>query len=192
MAISFPSTEYFEALKAQMAANEEKFRRLGFIDTTFGVTVGVNGKARNFVLEFEVFDLKNVSEVPAIDLKKVDFQIEGDSRVWREMIENIRRNGEADSSHDINTLAHFGERLKIVYDDPDGHDKLYRFMESIQEFFDLSSKLEVSFNLSRRGGAGDDGIPFDYELYPGQGLHRQVAIHDKDRRDGPVVDEVGD
>ena len=43
-------------------------------------------------------------------------------------------------------LAHFGERLKIVYDDPDGHDKLYRFMESIQEFFDLSSKLEVSFN----------------------------------------------
>jgi hypothetical protein len=36
--------------------------------------------------------------------------------------------------------------LKIVYDDPDGHDKLYRFMESIQEFFDLSSKLEVSFN----------------------------------------------
>src|ERR1700681_3254791 len=134
MAISFPSTEYFEALKAQMAANEEKFRRLGFIDTTFGVSVGVNGKARNFALEFEVFDLK-----------KVDFQIEGDSRVWREMIENIRRNGEADSSHDINTLAHFGERLKIVYDDPDGHDKLYRFMESIQEFFDLSSKLEVSF-----------------------------------------------
>ena len=58
MAISFPSTEYFEALKAQMAANEEKFRRLGFIDTTFGVSVGVNGKARNFVLEFEVFDLE--------------------------------------------------------------------------------------------------------------------------------------
>jgi hypothetical protein len=48
MSISFPSTEYFEALKAQMAANEEKFRRLGFIDTTFGVSVGVNGKARNF------------------------------------------------------------------------------------------------------------------------------------------------
>src|SRR6202790_5569971 len=79
MAMSFPSTEYFEALKAQMAANEEKFRRLGFIDTTFGVSVGLNGKARNFVLEFEVFDLKHVSEVPAIYLKKVDFQIEGQS-----------------------------------------------------------------------------------------------------------------
>jgi hypothetical protein len=101
---------------------------------------------RNFVLEFEVFELKDVHEVEAIDPKKVDFTIEGDAGVWREMIENILRNGEADTSHDINTLAHFGERLKVVYDDPDGHDKLYRFMESIQKFFDLSSKVEVRFS----------------------------------------------
>jgi hypothetical protein len=145
MALSFPSTDYFEALKGQMKAAQEKFSRLGFIDTTFAVSVGNNGKARNYVLEFEVYELKNVTEVPAIDLKKVDFSIEGDERVWREMIENIRRNGQADTAHDINTLTHFGEQLKIVYDDPDGHDKLYRFMESIQEFFDLSSQLEVSF-----------------------------------------------
>ena len=146
MVVSFPSTEYFKALKEKMAADQERFRRLGFIDTTFGVRVGHNGKARNFVLEFEVFELKDVHEVEAIDPKKVDFTIEGDAGVWREMIENILRNGEADTSHDINTLAHFGEQLKIVYDDPDGHDKLYRFMESIQKFFDLSSTVEVRFN----------------------------------------------
>ena len=146
MAVSFPSTEYFEALKGQMIAAQEHFQRLGFIDTIFGVSVANHGKSHNYVLEFEVFELKNVREVGAIDLKKVDFSIEGDQRVWREMIENIKRNGQADTGHDINTLAHFGEQLKIQYDDPDGHDKLYRFMESIQEFFDLSSKLEVSFN----------------------------------------------
>jgi hypothetical protein len=146
MAVSFPSTEYFEALKEKMAADQERFRRLGFIDTTFGVRIGHNGKARNFILEFEVFELKDAREVEAIDPKKVDFTIEGDTGVWREMIENILRNGEADTSHDINTLAHFGEQLKVVYDDPDGHDKLYRFMESIQKFFDLSSKVEVRFN----------------------------------------------
>ncbi|MGO9454943.1 MAG: hypothetical protein ACLQDV_28440 [Candidatus Binataceae bacterium] len=146
MAVSFPSTQYFEALQQKMTAEPEKFRRLGFIDTTFGVRVGQNGKARNFILEFEVFEMKGVREVDAIDPKNVDFTIEGDARVWREMIENIHRNGEADSSHDINTLAHFGEQLKVVYDDPDGHDKLYRFMESIQKFFDLSSKVEISFN----------------------------------------------
>jgi hypothetical protein len=148
MPVSFPSTEYFNALKQKMEAAQDKFRRLGFIDTTFGVSVNNNGngKARNFILEFEVYELKNVREVPSIDLKQVDFLIEGDGKVWREMIENIRRHGEADSGHDINTLTHFGEQLKVVYDDPDGHDKLYRFMESIQEFFDLSSQVEVSFN----------------------------------------------
>ena len=148
MPVSFPSTEYFNALKQKMEAAQDKFRRLGFIDTTFGVSVNNNGngKVRNFILEFEVYELKNVREVPSIDLKQVDFLIQGDGKVWREMIENIRRHGEADSGHDINTLTHFGEQLKVVYDDPDGHDKLYRFMESIQEFFDLSSQVEVSFN----------------------------------------------
>ena len=146
MAVSFPSVEYFQALGGKMAENQDKFRRLGFIDTTFGVSVANNGKTRNFVLEFEVFELKDAREVPSIDLTQVDFSIEGESPVWREMIENIHSNGEADASHDINTLAHFGERLKVVYDAPDGHDKLYRFMESIQGFFDLTGQLEISFN----------------------------------------------
>ncbi len=146
MAVSFPSVEYFEALREKMAAHQDKFQRLGFIDTTFGLSVANNGKSRSFILEFEVYELRSVREVPSVDPKQVDFVLAGDSRVWREMIENIRRNGEADTSHDINTLAHLGEQLKIVYDSPDGHDKLYRFMESIQEFFDLTSQVDVSFN----------------------------------------------
>jgi hypothetical protein len=145
MAVKFPSTEYFNALKEQMAAEQARFRRLGFIDTTFGVSVVQNGLSRNFVLAFEVFELKSVHEVSQLDLAELDFAIEGESFVWREMIENIKRHGEADTAHDLNTLAHFGEALKIGYVDPEGHDKLYRFMESIQEFFDLSSKLEVTF-----------------------------------------------
>src|SRR5882672_9220945 len=146
MAVKFPSTDYFLALRDQMAAAQDHFRRLGFIDTTFGVRVSDNGATRNYILEFEVFELKNVKEVPQLDPANLDFILEGNTGVWREMIENIRRNGEADTAHDINTLTHFGEQLKVTYDQPDGHDKLYRFMESIQEFFDLTSKIEVSFN----------------------------------------------
>jgi len=145
MAIRFPSTDYFDSLKQRMAADQARFRRLGFIDTTFGVSVIHDGASRNFVLAFEVFELKDVREVEKIDLAQVDFAIAGEAAVWREMLENIRRNGEADAEHDLNTLAHFGEALKVSYADPEGHDKLYRFMESIQEFFDLSSQLEVSF-----------------------------------------------
>lgn len=145
MAVKFPSCEYFRALGARMAAEQERFRRLGFIDTTFAIGVNGSGHASNFVLAFEVFDLKEAREVADIDLEAVDFAIAGDAAVWREMIENIQRNGEADAHHDLNTLTHFGEALKVTYADPEGHDKLYRFMESIQEFFDLSGKVEVSF-----------------------------------------------
>jgi hypothetical protein len=145
MALKFPSSEYFAALGAQMAAAQERFSRLGFIDTTFAIGVNDTGTARNFILSFEVFDLSEAKEVASIDLEAVDFAIAGDASVWREMIENIQRNGEADARHDLNTLAHFGEGLKVTYADPEGHDKLYRFMQSIQEFFDLSSKLEITF-----------------------------------------------
>jgi hypothetical protein len=145
MAVRFPSTEYFSALKEHMATEQARFRRLGFIDTTFGVSVAQNGTACNFVLAFEVFELKDVHEVGQLRLEQLDFVIEGDFAVWREMLENIKRHGEADTAHDLNTLSHFGEGLKISYADPEGHDKLYRFMESIQQFFDLSSKIDVTF-----------------------------------------------
>ena len=145
MTVKFPSSEFFTLLKEQMAAEQARFRRLGFIDTTFGVSVAHNGGARNFVLAFEIFELKDVHEVSELDLARLDFAISGDLAVWREMIENIQRHGEADTAHDLNTLAHFGEALKVSYVEPEGHDKLYRFMESIQEFFDLSSKVEVTF-----------------------------------------------
>lgn len=145
MAVRFPSTEYFKALGERMVAEQARFRVLGFIDTRFGISVAENKKARNFILSFEVFELTDVREVDEIDLSSIDFAIAGDVAVWREMIDNIRRNSEADTHHDINTLTHFGEALKVSYADPEGHDKLYRFMESIQEFFDLSSQLEVTF-----------------------------------------------
>ncbi len=145
MAIRFPSTDYFNSLKKLMEADQARFRRLGFIDTTFGVSVTHNETSRDFVLTFEVFELKEVREVEKIDIAQVDFVIAGDAAVWRDMLENIRRNGEADAQHDLNTLAHFGEALKVSYAEPEGHDKLYRFMESIQEFFDLTSQIEVGF-----------------------------------------------
>jgi len=145
MAVKFPSVEFFNALRDQMTIEQAQFRRLGFIDTIFGVSVGQNGTSRNFVLAFEVFELTDVREVGELDLGRLDFAIEGDAPVWREMIESIMRHGEADAAHDLNTLTHFGEALKVRYADPEGHDKLYRFMESIQEFFDLSSKVEVTF-----------------------------------------------
>jgi len=61
------------------------------------------------------------------------------------MLDAIHRLGAADAAHSLNTLTHFGESLQVLYDDPDGHDKLYRFAESIQEFFDLSAGIDFVY-----------------------------------------------
>src|SRR5436189_27790 len=42
------------------------------------------------------------------------------------------------------------------YDDPDGHDKLYRFAESIQEFLDLSARVDYVYPDGSRPPARRD------------------------------------
>jgi hypothetical protein len=144
MGVSFPSVEFFAALQSRMRDAAERFRRLGYFDTTFAVRVE-NGAARSFVLAFEVFDCIDVREVDQPTSDSVDFTLAGSLAAWREMLENIRDHGQADAHHSINTLTHFGEKIRVVYDDPDGHDKLYRFVESIQEFFDLATGLDIEY-----------------------------------------------
>ena len=151
MAVRFPSIEFFAALQARMRDAADRFRRLGYFDTTFAVRL--RGDAdRSFVLRFEVFDCVDVREVKSL-AESVDFTLEGSEDAWREMIENIRANGHADATHTINTLTHFGEKVRVLYDDPDGHDKLYRFVESIQEFFDLAASLDVEYDEEPRRAA---------------------------------------
>src|SRR3989442_2473533 len=65
--------------------------------------------------------------------------LEGELAAWVEMLQNIRQHGGADVAHSLNTLTHFGERLQMLYADPDNRDKFFRFQESLQEFFDLAS-----------------------------------------------------
>jgi hypothetical protein len=144
MSVRFPSVEFFTALQDRMREAAERFRRLGYFDTTFAVRVR-NGTERSFVLRFEVFDCVGVKEVKSLADDAVDFVLEGGFDAWREMLDNIRSHGQADANHTINTLTHFGEKIRVLYDDPDGHDKLYRFVESIQQFFDLAAGLDVDY-----------------------------------------------
>jgi hypothetical protein len=146
MTTPFPSLSFFQALQTLMRQEEARFRRLGFIDTTFGVhLVAPTGQEWRYLLTFEVFDCCEVSEVPSFDLTTLDFVLQGDLAAWVEMLENIRQHGSADVAHSLNTLTHFGERMTLLYDDPDNRDKFFRFQESIQEFFDLANTLDVEF-----------------------------------------------
>jgi hypothetical protein len=144
MALTFPSLAFFHALQAAMAAERSRFQRLGFFDVTFGVRVSEadGADAGAFTLGFEVFDCTHVRDGVA---DGVDFVLEGSLAAWRDMLDDIHALGAADTAHSVNTLTHFGEGLQVRYEDPDGHDKLYRFAESIQEFFDLSAGIDFAY-----------------------------------------------
>ena len=147
----FPSLAFFQALQQAMHAARDRFSRLGFFDVTFGVRVLREGAPpSDLVLAFEVFDCTGVRAGASAD---VDFVLEGSLDGWREMLDAIHRLGAADTAHSINTLTHFGEGLRVRYDDPDGHDKLYRFVESIQEFFDLAAGIEIDYGGEPRRAA---------------------------------------
>jgi hypothetical protein len=143
MAITFPSLEFFQALQQAMRSEKERFSRLGFFDTTFGVRVLGDASSADFLLAFEVFDCVRVAA--GLDGAETDFVVEGSSAAWRDMLDNIHALGAADTAHSLNTLTHFGEGLQVRYDDPDGHDKMYRFAESIQEFLDLSARIDFVY-----------------------------------------------
>jgi hypothetical protein len=144
MPVAFPSLAFFEALQREMRAERDRFARLGFFDTTFGIRVlpERGGPPAEYVLAFEVFDCTRVGE--GLD-GELDFVIEGPLTAWREMLDTIHALGAADAAHSLNTLTHFGEQLVLRYDDPDGHDKAYRFAESIQEFLDLSARVDFRY-----------------------------------------------
>ncbi len=150
MKVTFPSVEFFRALQALMQQERERFKRLGYFDTTFGVRVLDAGtRPHDYVLGFEVFECTQVRAVTDLGAERVDFILEGDLDAWVEMLRNIQQHGAADVAHGINTLTHLGERMRVVYDDPDGHDKLYRFAESVQEFMNLAAKLDIAFPEGR-------------------------------------------
>ena len=149
MAVSFPSFAFFQALQNAMQQEAARFRRLGFIDTTFGIHITTpNGQNWCYLLAFEVFECREVAEVQDLDLTAIDFVVTGDLAAWTEMLQNIRQHHGADVTHSLNTLTHFGERMTVVYDDPDNRDKFFRFQESIQEFFNLAYQLELDLPSS--------------------------------------------
>jgi hypothetical protein len=140
--VDFPSIAFFEALQRLMREDCARFERLGYFDATIGVRV-LDGRGRKeYALSFEVFDCVDVEEAD-LTRRQVDFTLEAGLDVWLEMLANIREHGAADAEHGINTLTHFGERMRSIYDDPDAHDKQFRFAESIQAFFDLAAKLQI-------------------------------------------------
>ncbi|MBW2445223.1 MAG: hypothetical protein JRG83_04800 [Deltaproteobacteria bacterium] len=139
MGIPFPSLEFFKALQQRTKDEAAAFEKLGYCDTTFGIRVG----SELYRVVFEIYECVEVGE--GGDPSELDFVLSAPLDLWREMLEAIQANGGADAAHTINTLTHVGDVMKVEYEDPEGHDRLYRFMATIQAFLDEASGLDLEF-----------------------------------------------
>ncbi len=144
MAIKFPSIDFFQELARRMEDNAAEFEKLGFCDTVMGVKVD-GDVSHLYALTFDVFDCTDVRELASADSTEIDFVLEAPLALWREMFESIQRNGHPEPAYTLNSLSHVGDRMKVVYDDPEGHDKFYRFMATLQAFVDQASNLEIEW-----------------------------------------------
>lgn len=139
MVVRFPSLDFFRALQERTLVARPRFEKLGYCDTTFGVRIGSD----LYALTFEVYECTRVEKVDGS--AELDFVLAGPRKLWKQLIESIVKNSGADTRHTLNTLSHVGDQIKVEYDDPEGADRFYRFMASIQEFFDQAQHLDIRY-----------------------------------------------
>lgn len=144
MAIKFPSADFFKELADRMAANPGEFEKLGFCDTTLGIKVD-GDTPHIYALTFAVFDCTDVRELSSPSDAELDFTLVAPLALWREMFESIQKTGHPEPAYTLNSLSHVGDRMAVLYDDPEGHDAFYRFMATIQAFVDQAADLEIEW-----------------------------------------------
>ncbi len=144
--MKFPSEAWFQALQERAAAKPDRFKKLGFVDANVGVKVesGNGGTPVGFVLEFSGYGCKKISALPRPE-EVADFVLTGPYPAWKEMIENIRRNGEADLQHTLNVLTMPGVPLKLEAQDQLKADLFFRYNQTFQEFFNGAAEVETEF-----------------------------------------------
>ncbi len=138
----FPSLEWFEAVKAEADQEAALFETLGFCDATMRVDVlgDAPKTSRSFLLVFEDYGCKEILEVDADSAPSCDFALAADASIWREMIGNIQEHGAADLHHTLAYLQLPGT-LNLVAGAQLQADVFYRFNQTFQQFFDLSSRV---------------------------------------------------
>jgi broad specificity phosphatase PhoE len=136
----FPSVEWFKAV-ADLLNASDSFKRLGTCDCQMGVKVD----DRYFEIDFEAFEITTVQEIDAAKADQLDFTLVQDYDAWKAMIEDIKANGRAEHEFTLNSLDLKSEREFAVGQDYNRRDAFYRFNQTLQDYFDLSSQVETTF-----------------------------------------------
>jgi hypothetical protein len=149
---TFPSVGWFRALADRMAAQPEKYGRLGATDLTLVPRIVFpDGHAELYGLAFEGHRCRAVERLERADAApgRHPVVLEGGYGAWREMVENIRQHGHADLTHTLNYLTLPDWPLRLVpVDEGEGQldvDRFYRYAETLQSFFDETAAVDTRF-----------------------------------------------
>ncbi len=152
MSAIFPSAGWFRRLTHRMAAQPEKYRKLGAMDLTLVPRVTFpDGHSEVYSLAFEGHSCRAVEQLPGPEAVHGQHPVilEGDYAAWKEMVENIHQNGHADLTHTLNYLTLPDWPLRLVpVDEGEGQldvDRFYRYNQTLQEFFDEAAAVETLF-----------------------------------------------
>lgn len=145
--VPFPSTDWFEQLADAMRKESERFQELGSTDCTMVVKVDLGAAgARLYEIAFEGFEVVEIRELARLEeAHPSHFVVEGTLEAWRDMIDNIRRNGGPDLEHTLNYLTLPDVPLRISGPDQLEVDVFYRYNETIQRFFNGAAGIETSY-----------------------------------------------
>lgn len=143
----FPSLEWFQNLAVLMNTNRSRQEQLGYMDCVARFTVNqAGGTTFSAQVTFEEFETLDVAEGTDANSGEADFELVGDFKDWKEMIENIAKGkGTPDLEHSLNRLSHMGTPFKLVQDDPLRKDLYFRFNQSLQEFINASAQFKTTF-----------------------------------------------
>ena len=139
---AFPSTDWFEALR-DIVLDDPEWRAFGMMDCAMGVNVG-DSTIKIVFDGYEIPEIADISDQPAD--AALDFTLVMPPDRWREMLENIQTNGHADLHHTLNTIDLESPEELAKGEDYTRRDLFYRFNQTLQDFFDASSKIETTFN----------------------------------------------
>jgi len=140
----FPSTEWFDAVRAAFNA-EESFQGGG--GGACNALVGAKIGDRRFLVTFEGRECSAAAEIDEKALAEADFYLDMPATQWREMVENIAKNGRADLHHTLNTLDLDREDglAHSVHGDQYREDLFFRYNQTLQYFFDASARVKTEF-----------------------------------------------
>lgn len=132
----------FDSLATAMAADPERYERLGDIDLELALVMRrPDGDHFRVQLSFHGITCDTVAPIGAGDEARADCWLEGDIEAWEAMFANIAEHGHAVESWTLNTLTLFGDRIALHAGDPMGEDRFHRFNQTLQDFVDAAARL---------------------------------------------------